>query len=128
MIRTIEHVGFSVTQDGPDQNPTAGRVLLFRPRRGAGRPAAPRVVPRAAHDLDGAPIDDLAKYEQVDDRDDYAHRMRMNAAAVILVTILVGAGVWIANTMAEMQKAQDCVLQGRRNCAPIDVQSLLNKR
>jgi hypothetical protein len=44
--------------------------------------------------------------------------------AIIFVTILVAAGIWIADTMAEMQKQQDCVLQGRRNCAPIDVQAL----
>jgi hypothetical protein len=50
--------------------------------------------------------------------------MRMNAAAIIVLALLVAAGVWIANTMAEMQKNQDCVLQGRRNCAPIEVPSL----
>jgi len=31
--------------------------------------------------------------------------------------VLVGIGVWIATTMAEIRKNQDCVLSGRRDCA-----------
>jgi hypothetical protein len=41
--------------------------------------------------------------------------------AVMIVSLLVGAGVWIADTIADMQKIQDCTLQGRQNCAPIEV-------
>jgi hypothetical protein len=37
------------------------------------------------------------------------------------VSLLVGAGVWLADTIADMQKIQDCTLQGRQNCAPIEV-------
>jgi hypothetical protein len=39
-----------------------------------------------------------------------------------LVTILlVISGVWIADSMAEIGKLQDCVLAGGRNCAPVRV-------
>jgi hypothetical protein len=111
--------------DGPDHDQSTGRVLNFRPRGRTSAPVLPRVVlPNSLHDLDSASNDDLAKYERPEGSDDYRHRMRMNAVAIIFVTILVAAGIWIADTMAEMQKQQDCVLQGRRNCAPIDVQAL----
>jgi hypothetical protein len=91
----------------------------------AARPNLGVAARDSMHDIEGSPIGDLAKYEQADDGgDDFGHRMRMNAAAIVVLALLVAAGVWIANTMAEMQKNQDCVLQGRRNCAPIDIQSL----
>jgi hypothetical protein len=47
--------------------------------------------------------------------------MRMNAAGVAIVAVLIIGGVWIANKMAEVRREQDCVLSGRRNCAPITV-------
>jgi hypothetical protein len=67
---------------------------------------------------------DFAQYEQ--DRDDgedlsYGHRMLMNIIAVAVITLLVGAGVWIADTMGALQRNQDCLLQGRTNCAPIEI-------
>lgn len=46
--------------------------------------------------------------------------MLMNVIAIVIVALLVGVGVWIADTIAEMEKDQDCVLQGRANCAPIE--------
>jgi hypothetical protein len=38
--------------------------------------------------------------------------------------ILIGLGVWIADTISDMQRAQDCVMQGRQNCAPIETTHL----
>ena len=35
--------------------------------------------------------------------------------------VVVGAGVWLANAMIDYRKIDDCMAQGRRNCAPIDV-------
>jgi hypothetical protein len=32
----------------------------------------------------------------------------------------MGAGLWIANTMASMRKNQDCVLSGRSGCTPVE--------
>ena len=82
------------------------RVLRFRHRR--------------SDELSGP--DDLSQYERNSEPDDYRHRMWMNVAALIVVAILVGAGLWIANTMAAMRKNQDCVLSGRRGCTPVEAQ------
>ena len=43
------------------------------------------------------------------------------AQVALSLVALIGAGLWLADTMAAMRKSQDCVMQGRRNCAPIDV-------
>jgi hypothetical protein len=68
--------------------------------------------------------EDLAKFERGEGDDDYRHRMLMNLAAFVVTIVLATAGAWLAITLAEVRKNQDCVLSGRRNCAPIDVQSL----
>ncbi len=47
--------------------------------------------------------------------------MLMNVIAIFIVVLLIGAGVWLADTIAAMEKNQDCMLQGRANCAPIEV-------
>jgi hypothetical protein len=102
----------------PNDADATGQVLLFRQRHRAARlPLRP-----AAEPIDAAiePEDDLAQYEQ-DGRIDYRQRMLMNVIAVAICTMLVGVGVWIADTIAEMEKDQDCVLQGRINCASIEV-------
>ncbi len=107
-----------MTHDGPDMNEAEGfgRVLRFR------RPTRQRRLTGPTNDAAAAPDDDLARYEQernelLDDR----HRMLMNILAAAIVVVLVGAGVWIADTIAAMEKDQDCILQGRANCAPIEV-------
>lgn len=68
--------------------------------------------------------EDLARFERGECDDDYRHRMLMNLAALVVTIMLATAGIWLAITIAEMRKNQDCALSGRRNCAPIDVQSL----
>ncbi|MEP7030294.1 MAG: hypothetical protein ABI830_05105 [Pseudolabrys sp.] len=68
-----------------------------------------------------APVEDLTKYEHIETPDDYRHRMIVNVAALAFIIALVGAGIWIADTMAQMRKNQDCVLSGRRGCSPVDV-------
>jgi hypothetical protein len=45
--------------------------------------------------------------------------MLMNVIAVVIVSALVGIGVWIADTIADIETSQDCAMQGRQNCAPI---------
>jgi hypothetical protein len=47
--------------------------------------------------------------------------MIMNLIALAIVTSLVGLGVWIADTISDLQREQDCLMQGRSNCAPIEV-------
>jgi hypothetical protein len=67
------------------------------------------------------PHDDLAKFEEGPDVDDYRHRMIVNLVAFIFVITLIGAGYWLADTMAKMRKNEDCVLSGRRGCTPVEV-------
>ncbi len=91
---------------GDDPTNETHRVLPFRHRR--------------SDELTRA--HDLSQYERSGEPDDYRHRMWMNAAALVVVALLIGAGLWIADTMATMRKNQDCVLSGRRGCTPVEVQ------
>ena len=45
-----------------------------------------------------------------------------NAVLLVFFIVVVGAGIWLANAMLDQRKLDDCMAQGRRNCAPpIDV-------
>ena len=94
----------------------SGQILTFQLRR---RVATRRHAPITP--AGDEPVDDLAAFEDEDGHIDYRHRMLMNVIAVVVVSVLISAGVWIADTIAAMQKAQDCALKGRQNCAPIEV-------
>ncbi|MFD2183554.1 hypothetical protein [Rhodoplanes azumiensis] len=54
--------------------------------------------------------------------DDYRDRMVANLAGLAVLAILIAGGLWIAVTMADQRKSQDCVLSGRPACTPIPVQ------
>jgi hypothetical protein len=112
----------SVTSQGVHAAGDDHQVIPFRPRN------APAHGPQDWHLPPGGERpdtpEDLAKFERGEGEDDYRHRMLMNLAAFVVTIVLATAGVWLAITIAEMRKNQDCVLSGRRNCAPIDVRSL----
>jgi hypothetical protein len=108
-----------MARERPDPDAAGGTVLSFRRRHPAQAPPSHGVWPGAPPT--SSPVDHLAKFEWTGERDDYRHRMRMNVLSVVVLMLLVIAGIWIADTIAEMQKQQDCALQGRRNCMPIDV-------
>jgi hypothetical protein len=104
----------------------SAEVLRFRPREHSVAPPFSRIGSEPTK-IDHESPDDLAKYERDradDEHVDYRQRMLMNMIAVVIVTLLVGAGIWIADTIAAMERDQDCVLQGRKNCAPIEVPAL----
>jgi hypothetical protein len=42
---------------------------------------------------------------------------------LVLLAILIGGGIWLANAMYDQRVLDDCLAQGRRNCAPMDVPS-----
>jgi hypothetical protein len=65
-------------------------------------------------------VQDLEKFEHAGEDDDYGHRMVVNSVAFILAVLLIVAGVWLAMTIADMRKNQDCVLSGRRGCTPVE--------
>lgn len=105
-------------QDGA---PRTAQVLQFRPRQRAPEPGL--AEPDAGEADDEGLLDDLSRYEQERDEEpiNYARRMLMNVIAIVVVAILIAVGVWLADTIAQMERDQDCVLQGRHNCAPIEV-------
>ena len=87
-----------------------GRILPFR-RRGAPQPP---VVPPS-------PVEDVGKYAVSEEPDNYRQRMINNGLAFAFCLLLVAIGVWLATSIAEMRRNQDCVLSGRRNCANVTV-------
>lgn len=94
------------------------RVLKFVPRTSAQVQRKRSDDGQSAGGLD--PTDDLAKFEQPhDEPDDFRHRMLANAAAFALTVVLTAAGIWLAVSIADLRKTQDCVLMGRRDCARI---------
>ena len=98
-----------MTDDRPSSPDSEHRVLKFRRGQAGGRQPPP------------PPVDDLAKYARSSEVDDYRHRMLVNAAAFLFVAALIGAGLWLAGSLAELRRNQDCALSGRRNCVPIEV-------
>lgn len=95
----------------PDRLPSNdGRVVPFR------RPGAFRWPASAPPH---GPVRDLTKFERSDADDDYRHRMAMNALGLLVTILLVLAGIWLVDKIAEMRKNQDCYLSGRRNCTTI---------
>jgi hypothetical protein len=97
------------------------RVLEFRPRTSV-RPAGPRghLGDEAQQNGDGHEPNDLSRYERArDEPDDFRHRMLANVAAFAFTIALTAIGIWLAMSIADMRKTQDCVLMGRRDCARI---------
>jgi hypothetical protein len=46
-----------------------------------------------------SPVPDLAKYKCPESDDEYRHRMIVNAVALVFTSLLILAGVWLANNM-----------------------------
>lgn len=111
----------------PSQQPimTSGehRVIKFRPRTLAQppghRPTAVQDNTPPRNIRPGPP--GLSRFQHPADgeTDDYRHRMLMNIAALAFTLVLTGIGVWLATTIADMRRTQDCVLVGRRDCAKL---------
>jgi hypothetical protein len=47
------------------------------------------------------------------------HRMLANIAAFAFTVALTAIGIWLAMSIADMRRTQDCVLMGRRDCVRI---------
>src|SRR5215510_5117202 len=92
-------------------------VLKFRPRTSDHPPTRheetdPATTRPAANDL--------SRYERPrDEGDDFRHRMLANVAALAFTVALTAIGIWLAMSIADLRKTQDCVLMGRRDCARI---------
>jgi hypothetical protein len=104
-------------------------VLKFRPRTSA-QPPGGREEPDPAKSSPTKPspakaqpaANDLSRYERPrDEGDDFRHRMLANVAALAFTVALTAIGIWLAISIADLRKTQDCVLMGRRDCARISV-------
>jgi len=101
------------------------RVLQFRPRN----PATPVQPTWASNAMvqplrKDAPQDalDLSRYEQPrEEPDDFRHRMLANIAAFAFTIALTAIDIWLAMSIADLRRTQDCVLMGRRDCVRISV-------
>ena len=91
------------------------RVLKFRPRTLSHPPGKP------AHGEDGGQqAQDLSRFERArEEPDEFRHRMLANLAAFAFTVALTAIGIWLAMSIADLRKTQDCVLMGRRDCAHI---------
>jgi hypothetical protein len=107
-------------------------VLKFRPRTSAHPPggreeADPAKTPNIKTPNNKTPntspaANDLSRYERPrDEGDDFRHRMLANVAALAFTVALTAIGIWLAVSIADLRKTQDCVLMGRRDCARISV-------
>jgi len=56
-----------------------------------------------------------------DDAESESDRRLTNIFLAVFFVVVVGIGIWLVNAMVDYRKLDDCVAQGRRNCAPIDV-------
>lgn len=97
------------------------RVLKFRPRTLADPPGQ-RGEPDngVRHEGGRRQPADLSHFERDrDEPDDFRHRMLANLAALAFTVALTAIGIWLAMSIADLRKNQDCVLMGRRDCAHI---------
>jgi hypothetical protein len=104
----------------------SAQVLRFRQRPRVGHVAPPPAATKR-DDLESEPFDDLAQYEEEDSNVDYRHRMLMNVIAAAVVVSLVVFGVWIADVITDMERDQDCLMQGRQNCGAIEIPARIQR-
>ena len=94
-------------------------ILKFRPRTSA-QPPGRREESSPVNGRQTA--NDLSRYERPrNEPDDFRHRMLANVAALAFTVALTAIGIWLAVSIADLRKTQDCVLMGRRDCARISV-------
>lgn len=102
------------------------RVLQFRPRAPASHAAARRrtnVALQSEPEMIQLEPLDLSRYEQPQDEpDDFRRRMLANIAAFAFTVALTAVGIWLAISIADLRRTQDCVLMGRRDCVHISTQ------
>jgi hypothetical protein len=65
-------------------------------------------------------MDDPLQPTRPGSEDDERDRRATNIFLLVFFVVIVGAGIWLVNAMLEQRRIDDCVAQGRRNCAPID--------
>ena len=98
----------------PPKDADKGRILPFRP-------SAPYScnARRQLRDRSRSLISDLSKFSRGREEDDYPHRMFMNLLAFLVLSFIVGCGIWLADNMSEWKKDHGCRPISRTYCVPI---------
>jgi hypothetical protein len=60
----------------------------------------------------------VAEQDPPTDQDTYSPRTALLGLAIVLVLVFIC--LYLFYTLRDMSQRQDCVMQGRTNCAPID--------
>src|SRR4029077_14319226 len=95
-------------------------VLRFRSRTSSHPPGPRDERGQPANSWQAA--NDLSRYERPrDEPDDFRQRMLANIAALAFTVAQTAIGIWLAMSIADLRKTQDCVLMGRHDCARISV-------
>jgi hypothetical protein len=55
-----------------------------------------------------------------DEAQDERERRTSNILLLVFFAAVVGVGIWLVNAMVDQRRLDDCLAQGRRNCAPIE--------
>ena len=102
------------------------RVLQFRPRNPALTPGWRKDSSAHARQEDARrEPNDLSRYERPrDEPDDFHHRILANIAALAFTIALTAIGIWLAMSIQDLRRTQDCVLMGRRDCVRISTPSI----
>jgi hypothetical protein len=58
--------------------------------------------------------------EERDPKTEERERRTANLVLLLGFVVVVGIGIWLVNVMFDQGRVDDCLAQGRRNCAPID--------
>lgn len=99
------------------------RVLKFVPRTSGHPPHLPPAsIDPSKRTTSFRGADGLERYERPrEEPDDFHHRMLANSAAFVLTVALIAIGIWLAVSISDLRKTQDCLLTGRRDCARIAI-------
>jgi Protein of unknown function (DUF3182) len=84
---------------------TDSGVIQFPSQTGASNQGARGKAPVGYCGPDQSPVPDLSKYECPASEDDYRHRMAINAIALVFVSLLSLAGLWLVNAIAHSRPA-----------------------
>lgn len=91
-------------------------------RKGSAHAARP--VNRPSPLADSA-VPQIDAYANAAAPDSFRHRMITNAAGFAAAALLTLSGLWLAESLAELRREQDCVLMGLRNCRQIITKSAI---
>jgi hypothetical protein len=111
-------VGREVSVQKQTQETDSGRIVAFPGGASLGSKRAKETRRPATNE-----VEDLRKYEDDAEPDDYPRRMTINVIAFTFIVLLTLAGIWLVDQLALWRKQQDCLLSGRKNCTELTVRN-----